>query len=58
VLSCSFDGSIKFWDPQRGDCLNTLVIEGPYAGMNMCRIKYIFAARRQGNREIGRQVDR
>lgn len=35
VVSSSFDGTIRFWDSQSGDCLNTVTVEGPYAGMNI-----------------------
>ncbi|MCB0131384.1 MAG: hypothetical protein KDD78_11060, partial [Caldilineaceae bacterium] len=35
VLSCSADGTIRFWDVETGDCVNTLRVDGPYAGMNI-----------------------
>ena len=35
LLSCSADGTIRFWDIQTGKCINTLRIDGPYAGMNI-----------------------
>ena len=38
VLSCGFDGTIKFWDVQTGECVNTLRVAAPYAGMNITRI--------------------
>lgn len=46
VLSCSFDGTIKFWEPQRGECVNTLIVEGPYAGMNITGVTGITAAQK------------
>ena len=35
VLSCSADGTIRFWDVETGECVNTLRVDGPYAGMNI-----------------------
>ena len=26
LLSCSFDGSVKVWDPKSGVCLHTLIV--------------------------------
>jgi len=53
VLSCSFDGSIKFWDPQSGACINTLVVEGPYAGMNISGVTGITAAQKAALQALG-----
>ena len=53
VLSCSFDGSIKFWDSQTGECLNTLQVEGPYAGMNITGTTGITEAQKTALKALG-----
>lgn len=56
VLSCSFDGTIKFWDSQTGACLNTLQVEGPYAGMNITGVTGITAAQKAALQVLGAVV--
>lgn len=58
VLSCSFDGTIKFWDSQTGDCLNTLQVEGPYAGMNITGVTGITTAQKAALKQLGAVADR
>ncbi|MCX6049738.1 MAG: BTAD domain-containing putative transcriptional regulator [Chloroflexi bacterium] len=53
VVSCSFDGTIKFWDSQTGECVNTLRIDGPYAGMNITGTRGITEAQRTALRTLG-----
>lgn len=53
VLSCSFDGSIKFWDSQTGECLNTLTVDGPYAGMNITGVTGITEAQKVALKALG-----
>ncbi len=35
LLSSSFDETLRFWDVQTGECLQTLRTERPYEGMNI-----------------------
>ena len=58
VLSCSFDGTIKFWDSQTGACLNTLQVEGPYAGMNITGVTGITAAQKAALQQLGAVEER
>ncbi len=53
VLSCSFDGTIKFWDVQTGECVNTLMIEGPYAGMNISDMMGVTEAQKAALQALG-----
>jgi len=53
LLSCSADGTIRFWDVQTGACVNTLVVEGPYAGMNITGVTGLTAAQRSALRTLG-----
>lgn len=53
VLSCSIDGKIKFWDSQTGDCVNTLLVEGPYAGMNITGVTGITEAQKAALKALG-----
>ena len=53
VVSCSFDGTIKFWDSQTGDCVNTLRVEGPYAGMNITGVTGITEAQKAALKALG-----
>ena len=53
VLSCSFDGTIKFWDSQTGECVNTLQVEGPYAGMNITGVTGMTAAQKAALKQLG-----
>jgi WD40 repeat protein len=38
IISSSLDGTIKFWHPETGKCLKTLIAPRPYEGMNMTRL--------------------
>lgn len=53
VVSCSFDGTIKFWDSQTGECVNTLQVEGPYAGMNITGVTGMTAAQKAALQQLG-----
>jgi len=53
VLSGSADGTIKFWDSQTGECINTLRVEGPYAGMNITGITGITEAQKTALKILG-----
>ncbi len=53
VLSCSADGTIKFWDSQTGECVNTVVVDGPYAGMNITGVTGISEAQKTVLKALG-----
>ncbi|MBP7962930.1 MAG: NACHT domain-containing protein [Caldilineaceae bacterium] len=53
VISCSFDGTIKFWDVRSGACVNTLAVDGPYAGMNIAGISGVTEAQKLALRALG-----
>jgi WD40 repeat protein len=53
VVSSSFDGTIKFWDSQSGECVNTVTVEGPYAGMNISGVTGITAAQQSALKALG-----
>jgi len=53
VFSCGYDGMIKLWHVQTGDCRNTLVVEGPYAGMNIAGVKGITEAQKTALKALG-----
>lgn len=53
VVSSSFDGTIKFWDPRSGECVNTLTVEGPYAGMNITGITGVTKAQKAALKVLG-----
>ncbi len=53
VASCSFDGTIKFWDVQSGECVNTLAVDGPYAGMNIAGTSGITEAQKLALKALG-----
>lgn len=53
VVSCSFDGTILFWDVQTGGRVNSVVVEGPYAGMNITGTTGITQAQRSALRALG-----
>jgi len=53
VLSGSADGTIKFWDSQTGECVNTLRVEGPYAGMNIMGMTGITQAQKTALKTLG-----
>ncbi len=53
VASCSFDGTIKFWDLQSGECVNTLAVDGPYAGMNIAGTSGITEAQKMALKALG-----
>jgi WD40 repeat protein len=53
VVSCSFDGTVKFWDVATGDCVNTLAVEGPYAGMNIAGVRGVTEAQKRALVALG-----
>ncbi len=53
VVSCSFDGTVKFWDVATEDCVNSLAVEGPYAGMRIDGTSGITQAQRRALRALG-----
>jgi WD40 repeat protein len=53
VLSSSADGTIKCWDSQTGECVNTLSVEGPYAGMNIRGITEATEAQKAALKALG-----
>lgn len=53
LLSASADGTIKFWDSQTGECVNTLRIEGPYAGMKITGVTGVTAAQKAALKALG-----
>jgi WD40 repeat protein/DNA-binding SARP family transcriptional activator len=53
VVSSSFDGTIKFWDSHTGDYINTLHVEGPYAGMNITNITGVTTAQKVALKALG-----
>ena len=53
VISSSFDGSLKFWDTQTGECINTLRVDGPYAGMNITSITGLTQAQTTALKALG-----
>jgi WD40 repeat protein len=53
VVSSSFDGSLKFWDTQTGECVNTLRVEGPYAGMNITGLTGLTEAQTAALKALG-----
>ncbi len=53
VISCSLDGTIKFWDMQSGECVNTLAVDGPYAGMNIAGTSGITDAQKMALKALG-----
>ena len=57
VVSSSFDGTIKFWDSQTGDCINTVMVEGPYAGMNITGVTGITEAQKAALKALGAVED-
>lgn len=46
VISSSFDGAVKIWDSRTGECLQTVRVEGQYAGMNIAGVTGITEAQR------------
>jgi WD40 repeat protein len=53
VFSCGYDGTIKVWDIQTGVCVNTLRVEGSYAGMNISGVRGITEAQREALKALG-----
>ncbi|MCX6046460.1 MAG: NACHT domain-containing protein [Chloroflexi bacterium] len=52
-LSGSADGTSQVWDSQTGECVNTLRVEGPYAGMNITGVTGITEAQKAGLKVLG-----
>ena len=57
LLTCSFDGSIKFWDVQTGELLDTLLVEGPYDGMNITGLRGVSDAEKVAMKALGAVED-
>lgn len=53
VVSSSFDGTVKIWDSRTGECIQTLRVEGPYAGMNIAGVTGITDAQRSALIALG-----
>ncbi|MBX3051112.1 MAG: hypothetical protein KF753_06550 [Caldilineaceae bacterium] len=53
LASCSFDGTVRFWDVQTGACVNSLHVEGPYAGMNIAGVTGISEAQKAALKALG-----
>jgi WD40 repeat protein len=53
IFSCGYDGTLKVWDVQTGECVNTLRIEGPYAGMNISGVTGLTEAQREALKVLG-----
>jgi WD40 repeat protein len=53
LLSAGADGAVKVWDIQTGECVNTLVVQGPYAGMNITKITGVTASQRAALKALG-----
>jgi len=53
VVSSSFDGTLKFWDRQSGECVNTLRVEGPYAGVNISGLIGLTEAQKAALKALG-----
>lgn len=57
LASCSLDQTIKLWDVQTGECLQTVRDRGPYAGMNISGATGISAAQRAVLKTLGAVED-
>src|SRR5262249_25543484 len=53
LVSSSGDQTIKLWDVQTGECLNTLSAEKPYAGMNITGARGLSEAQQAALRSLG-----
>jgi WD40 repeat protein len=53
LSSSSSDGTIRVWDMQSGDCVQTLRVEGPYAGMNITGVTGITEAQKAALKALG-----
>lgn len=53
IVSSSFDGTIKFWNSQSSECLNTLTVEGPYAGMKINDVTGLTQAQKMALKALG-----
>jgi WD40 repeat protein len=56
IVSGSFDETIRMWDIQTGKCIKTL-INKPYAGMNITRVKGLTAAEKSTLKVLGAVED-
>jgi WD40 repeat protein len=53
LVSGSDDATIKFWDIQTGECLQTLRVDRPYERMNITGVRGLTEAQKQILRELG-----
>lgn len=56
IVSSSFDGTLKFWDSRTGACIKSLAVEGPYAGMNISRVRGVTEAQQAALIALGAVV--
>ena len=57
LASGSCDGTIKFWDVKTGECLKTLIAEGPYEGMNITGVTGLTDAEKATIASLGAVCD-
>ncbi len=53
IASGSEDGTIKLWDVQTGECLNTLTTPRPYEGMNITGVTGLTEAQKNTLKALG-----
>lgn len=53
IASGSDDGTIKLWDVQTGECLNTLTTPRPYESMNITGVAGLTEAQRSTLKALG-----
>src|SRR6266496_6156178 len=53
MVSGSEDGTIKLWNVQAGECLQTLSSSRPYAGMNITGVRGLTKEQKEALKELG-----